>query len=123
MRSGGSQEGNGLTVLAAAMLVGCAMPAAALGGPLGPPSGRDSSGDEHANWETSVRYDDIAGRDLENALRELAKRGFVEVDRYTVDGKAYRVLFRKESRQCVQVAIGDGMAAALIDLEQDPKCI
>lgn len=52
----------------------------------------------------------------------LRKRGFTRVSRFGDDNTRYSILWRSESRQCVQLTIADGRVYDVRDIGNHPDC-
>ena len=75
-----------------------------------------------AGYRPSVRYRDVEGMRGPRARDVLRERGFVRVSRFGDDNTRYSILWRSESRQCLQLTIADGRAYDVRDIGNHPDC-
>lgn len=69
-----------------------------------------------------ARYDDLMGERGPRARDTLGRRGFTRVARFGDDNTRYSIMWRRESRQCLQLMIVDGRVADLRDIGTHPNC-
>lgn len=69
-----------------------------------------------------AQYNDVVGMRGPRAREVLAERGFTRVSRFGDDNTRYSVMWRAESRQCIQLTIADGRAYDVRDIGYHPDC-
>lgn len=67
-------------------------------------------------------YRDVQGMRGPRARDLLRDRGFTRVSRFGDDNTRYSVLWRSESRQCIQLTIADGRVYDVRDIGNHPDC-
>lgn len=82
-----------------------------------------TSGGSGAAYDTSpARYNDLLGDRGPDARKTLADRGFTRVSRFGDDNTRYSIMWRKPSRQCLQLMIVDGRVEDVRDIGRHPNC-
>ena len=69
-----------------------------------------------------ARYDDLVGKRGPDARDILGDRGFERVSRFGDDNTRYSIMWREESRQCLQLTIADGRVYDIRDIGSHPDC-
>ncbi|QIG54353.1 hypothetical protein G6N82_09515 [Altererythrobacter sp. BO-6] len=69
-----------------------------------------------------AQYNDLVGRSGEKAREILGERGFTRVDRFGDDNTRYSIMWRAQSRQCLQMIVADGRVYDIRDIGQHPNC-
>lgn len=86
-----------------------------------PKCGGDGSGSS-AGSAQAVQYNDVVGRSGSRARDMLGNRGFKRVARFGDNNTRYSIMWRSQSRQCLQLMVVDGRAADVSDIGQHPGC-
>lgn len=81
-----------------------------------------SSGGSSASYTPPAQFNDVLGRSGEKAREILNGRGFARVARFGDDNTRYAIMWRAQSKQCLQLMIVDGRAADIRDIGQHPNC-
>ena len=69
-----------------------------------------------------AQFRDVEGMRGPRARDILRERGFTRVSRFGDDNTRYSILWRSESRQCVQLTIADGRVYDARDIGNHPDC-
>lgn len=69
-----------------------------------------------------AQFNDVIGRTGERAREILNGRGFTRVARLGDDTTRYAIMWRAQSRQCLQLMIVNGRATDIRDIGQHPNC-
>lgn len=69
-----------------------------------------------------AEFKDVEGRRGPRARDILSERGFTRVGRFGDDNTRYSILWRSESRQCIQLTIADGRVYDVRDIGNHPDC-
>lgn len=67
-------------------------------------------------------FSDVVGYSGSRARDMLGDRGFKRVDRFGDDNTRYSIMWRAQSRQCLQLMVVDGRAADIRDIQTHPNC-
>lgn len=67
-------------------------------------------------------YSDLRGARAAGAMDDLGARGFRQVDNFTSGDTRYSIMWRSQSRQCLQVTIADGSIYDITDIQSHPRC-
>lgn len=76
----------------------------------------------HGGYDRKAKFKDLIGDRGPRARSELSNRGFTRVDRFGDDDTRYSVMWRSQSRQCIQVTIADSRVYDIRDIGRHPKC-
>ncbi|MGD9589561.1 MAG: hypothetical protein AB7Q37_14205 [Pyrinomonadaceae bacterium] len=71
---------------------------------------------------SKVDVSDLVGARGSSGERELQSRGFRNVDGFKTGNTSYTIWWRRQSRQCIQVATANGRYDSLVDIGQHPRC-
>ena len=69
-----------------------------------------------------AQFKDVEGMRGPRARDLLADRGFTRVSRFGDDNTRYSIMWRSESRQCIQLTIADGRVYDARDIGNHPDC-
>lgn len=67
-------------------------------------------------------FNDVVGYSGSRARDILGDRGFERVDRFGDDNTRYSIMWRSQSRQCLQLMVVNGRAADIRDIQTHPNC-
>ena len=85
------------------------------------PSCRGGGGSS-SSMPAPAQYNDLVGRRGPRARETLGERGFTRVARFGDDSTRYSIMWRRASRQCLQLMIVDGRVADIRDIGTHPNC-
>ncbi|HEX5644505.1 MAG TPA: hypothetical protein VFX62_03225 [Erythrobacter sp.] len=69
-----------------------------------------------------AQYNDLVGRSGEKAREILGDRGFTRVDRFGEGNTRYSIMWRAQSRQCLQMTVADERVYDIRDIGRHPAC-
>lgn len=67
-------------------------------------------------------YSDLVGARASSADSALRDRGFSNVDSFKSGNAAYTIWYNRRSDQCLQMAVADGRADSIVDIQTHPQC-
>nr|WP_298897881.1 hypothetical protein [uncultured Altererythrobacter sp.] len=73
-------------------------------------------------YSSVARYKDVEGMRGPRARGLLNDRGFSRVSRFGDDNTRYSIMWRSDSRQCIQLTIADGRVLDARDIGNHPDC-
>ncbi len=82
-------------------------------------SSSHSSSGSHSRGE---RFADLEGERASSAERGLEDRGFRNVDGFKSGMTAYTIWYNRKTDQCLQMAVADGRADSIVDIQRHDKC-
>lgn len=81
--------------------------------------GGNQGGNQGGN---KVDVSDLVGARASSGEREMQSRGFRNVDGFKTGNTSYTIWWRRQSRQCIQVATANGRYDSLVDIQTHPRC-
>ena len=73
-------------------------------------------------YSNVAAYKDVEGMRGDRARDLLADRGFTRVSRFGDDNTRYSIMWRSQSRQCLQLTVADGRVYDVRDIGNHPDC-
>lgn len=86
------------------------------------PQCRGGGGSSSSAASSPAQYRDVIGRRGSRARDILGDRGFTRVARFGDDNTRYSIMWRPQSRQCLQLMIVNGRASDIRDIQTHPNC-
>ncbi len=86
------------------------------------PKCHGGGGSSSSAASSPAQYRDVIGRSGSRARDILGDRGFTRVARFGDDNTRYSIMWRPQSRQCLQLMIVDGRASDIRDIQTHPNC-
>ncbi|WP_394730598.1 hypothetical protein [Altererythrobacter sp. GH1-8] len=76
----------------------------------------------HGGYSQVAAYKDVEGMSGSRARDLLNERGFTRVSRFGDDNTRYSIMWRAQSRQCLQLTVADGLVYDVRDIGNHPDC-
>ena len=73
-------------------------------------------------YSNVAAYKDVEGMRGDRARDLLGERGFSRVSRFGDDNTRYSIMWRSQSRQCLQLTVADGRVYDVRDIGNHPDC-